>query len=218
MPHTYGRSRAGGRQLCLRRLQTAGQDYSWHWGQPAAVAARPCPEGCASSRAGWHTLTAATAARALCPVQSSVYPVLQGTSCPDPVALILQGCSVLLLSPSCPPHLPPWEGDAAGVRISFGITSRDIWLSLAGIWMSSLDAGAGSSALGISAHSPQGCPKHLLWWLMVTNGNIWETGSVLMENGQALKEKEGVLYRWAFPESAGHCFGAAWTVIWHSKP
>ena len=44
MLHTYGNSKAEGRELCFQRLETAGQDYSLTVGEQATVTA-PAPGG-----------------------------------------------------------------------------------------------------------------------------------------------------------------------------
>lgn len=61
------------------------------------------------------------------------------------------------------------------------------------------------------SHLPQGCTNTCfhVWLqqrLMVRNGNIWETGTVLMENRQALKKKKGFFV----DEHSQKC----WTLFW----
>lgn len=133
-------------------------------------------------------------------------------SCPDLVALVLQGCSmVLLLSPCSPSHLThPGREILQESEFPLGLNSRDILPSLMwnldvpfGCWCWKLHCGDLCPWDSPTSHrdAPNTCL--CVWWqqrLMVKNGNIWETGTVLMENGQAWKRKEGVICGWAFPE------------------
>lgn len=129
-------------------------------------------------------------------------------SCPDPVTLALQGCSVLLLCPCSPPHLAPREENAAGVRIPLRMNSRDISLSL--VWNLDFQFSCWCWDLcswdSPTSHSKAPNTCFCVWLqrgLMVRNGNIRETGTVLMENGQALKKRR-VFLLMIIPRSAGH--------------
>lgn len=112
--HTYGKSRAGGRKLCLQRLQTAGQGYSLESGR-GGLWLPLAQEGSSRSRAGCHTLSCSHNSPEL-----GLFGCCRMAACPAlSWSLVLQGCSVLLLS-LFSPHLTPWEGNASGVRTSFG--------------------------------------------------------------------------------------------------
>lgn len=139
MLHTYGNSKAEGRELCFQRLKTAGQDYSLTfrgalgrgskrlW-QPLLREGTGCqPEASARSSAGCHTgftrQPAGACGERCCFSKSRVYAGARWCGrmvCPNGVARVLQGCSVPLLSPSLLLlALSPWEGNPTGVGLSF---------------------------------------------------------------------------------------------------
>lgn len=133
--HTYGKSRAGGRKLCLQRLQTAGQDYSLG-SVRGGLWQLLAQEGSSRSRAGWHTLSCS---------QSWVY--LGAVGWLHVLPELLPGPARMLSAAPLPVlTLHPGREMLQESGLPLGINSS------CGIWTSRLDVGAGSSAVGISAH------------------------------------------------------------------